>query len=196
MAVFGILMKVDENISEVFKIMADELTDELTKAVEECGALIEESLHNFPFKYEGKGNVKFRDSISTHISQSGGNVMLEVSSSAPQAKWIEQGAAPHVITPSSRKALMWIGGGGGFSTMVDGEIGEGGKIFSRLVHHPGVPDPSRPLETTLTNLRPAIEEILFAVPEKLELAAEQLTNGRLIFRNSATGQFASNPNVQ
>jgi hypothetical protein len=69
------------------------------------------------------GGIRLRDSFHArrHVTPAG--VGIEVTSSAPHARYVMGGTRAHVIGPHNARALYWVDSGGGH--------------FARLVHHPG-----------------------------------------------------------
>jgi len=69
------------------------------------------------------GAGRLRDSISIQRSKGKAGISVRFVSSAPYAKYVEDGTVPHRIEPRQARALHWTT--------------NGGDVFARYVNHPG-----------------------------------------------------------
>lgn len=85
---------------------------------------------------DGSGRTPLRDSgrMRDEIFPSSGPDWVEISASAKQARWHQEGTDPYAIEAKNGKALFWPGMGTRTS-----KSGKEGPAFVHKVHHPGLP---------------------------------------------------------
>lgn len=93
---------------------------------------------------QGQGAGTLRDSFSVQRSRLGGGITARFVSSAPYAKYVENGTAPHNIAPRNARALHWDNGGE--------------DVFSPGVRHPG------------TKANPFVEKAIKAMEPMMRIA--------------------------
>ena len=156
-------------------------------AAEQAGELILSDLENFPFKHPS-GN--FKRSLYMETS---GNVVT-IGSDAPYAELLETGASPHVIYPRSASVLVFDG-----NSVGEASQSNNGLVFTKVVHHPGMPNPPRPFTTTIQRLQGEIDAIFGAVLTNATTGGfGNVANtfqrgsraGQTYYRSSQTGRFA------
>lgn len=65
-----------------------------------------------------------------------------VRSNSIHGDYVEEGTAPHIITPRNAQALRFLGGSGRISQPSPNQriaTRAGGVVFAKVVHHPGTP---------------------------------------------------------
>ena len=129
-------------------------------AAKEAGALVLSELESFPFK-QPTGNF-YR---SLYLEDTAGGVI--VGSDAPYAEILEGGASPHVIYPRSASVLVFDGNSVGEASRKAGSLGGEGFVATKYVHHPGMPYPPQPFETTMNRLEGEIDEIFATVVSQI-----------------------------
>ncbi|MEA9886125.1 phage virion morphogenesis protein [Xanthomonas campestris pv. raphani] len=113
---------------------------------------------------DGSGRTPLRDSgrMRDEIFPSAGPDWVEISATAKQARWHQEGTDPYVIEAKNGKALFWPGMGTRTS-----KSGAETPAFVQKVHHPGLP--ARPFLGISTEDEAAIDALAIAW---LELGAE------------------------
>jgi HK97 gp10 family phage protein len=70
-----------------------------------------------------EGGGRLRDSITMSRGRSAGGITARFTSSAPYARFVEEGTGPHRIEPRTARALHWAN--------------KGESVFASGVNHPG-----------------------------------------------------------